>query len=248
MIDDARRTSFDRAAARYDAARPSYPRALGEALAARAPGRRLLEIGAGTGKATEVLAAAGFAVTAIEPGANLAAILRAKALANVTIEETTFEARRGDGDFDVVAAAQSIHWIDPAVRYAKIAAMLRAGGLAVIVRNQYEHDADVRAELDVAYARWLPGEPDTFAATRAEYTAQLAASGRFGDVEIVELPWTVRRSTREYLELVATYSDHALLADEPRAALLAAIADAIDRRGGAIALHYTTFAFVAAKR
>jgi SAM-dependent methyltransferase len=247
VIDDARRTSFDRAAARYDAARPSYPRALGELLAARAPGRRLLEIGAGSGKATEIFAAAGFAVTAIEPGANLAAILRAKALANVTIDETTFEAWRGDGDYDVVAAAQSIHWIDPAVRYAKIAAALRAGGLVAIIRNQYELEPDLRAELDAVYARWLPPDPP-LDAMRAEYRSDIAASGAFGAVELVELPWIARRSTRDYLELLATYSDHATLPDDDRAALAAAVGDAIDRRGGTIELRYTTFAFVAARR
>jgi hypothetical protein len=51
-IDEARRTSFDRKAKLYDAVRPSYPAALVDDVIARCSPRRMLEIGAGTGKAT----------------------------------------------------------------------------------------------------------------------------------------------------------------------------------------------------
>src|ERR1051325_8579807 len=91
VIDDARRVSFDANAELYDAVRPSYPDALADDVIARA-GRRILEIGAGTGKATAVFARRGASIVAIEPGPSMAAVLRRNtAELDVTVEETTFE-------------------------------------------------------------------------------------------------------------------------------------------------------------
>ncbi len=244
MIDDQRRVSFDRDAAGYDTARPSYPAAFADRLRARAPGRQLVEIGAGTGKATEVLSRAGFAITAIEPGANLAAVLRGKRLANVVVAQTTFEAWPGEpASCDVVLAAQSFHWVAEEVRYVKAAAVLRRGGLLAIVRNDKTLDPELRAALDAARVdAKVSADP-----MRHDYAAAIAASGRFGPVETAAFPWTERYTTAAYLDLLATSSRHAVLAADVRARLFAAIARVIDDRGGAVEIEYTTSLVVAAR-
>lgn len=247
-IDEARRTSFDRAAAAYDAARPSYPEAIGELLAARVTGRRALEIGAGTGLCTALLARHGFAVTALEPGGNLAAVLRAKAIANVAVAVSTFEAwQPGDARFDLVASAQAIHWIDPAVRYTRPADLLRPGGALAVIRNETTWpDAALRAELDVAYARWTePGERLSLDQIEHGYVAEIDASARYGAVEVVRVPWQRRYTTAGYLALLDTYSDHAVRDTATRAGLGSAIAKAIDRRGGSIDMAYVALVFLA---
>jgi len=83
-IDEARRLSFDASAALYDAARPGYPDALADDLLATA-GRRVLEIGAGTGKATVVFARRGASIVAIEPGPSLAVVLRRNVAGNACV-------------------------------------------------------------------------------------------------------------------------------------------------------------------
>src|SRR3954471_9396639 len=74
------RQAFGLDAANYHAARPRYPEAVWTALHERAglrPGIDILEIGAGTGLATEPLLAAGpKRLVAVEPDARLAAFLR----------------------------------------------------------------------------------------------------------------------------------------------------------------------------
>src|SRR6185436_15674571 len=75
QLDEARRTSFDAQAELYDAVRPLYPDALADDVIARG-GRRVLEIGTGTGQATVVFARRGASIVAIEPGPRLAAVLR----------------------------------------------------------------------------------------------------------------------------------------------------------------------------
>jgi SAM-dependent methyltransferase len=154
-IDEARRLSFDARAALYDAVRPSYPDALADDLLATA-GRRVLEIGAGTGKATVVFARRGASIVALEPGPSLAAVLRRNVAGHdVTIENTTFEAWPIARPFDLVMAAQAIHWVDPSVRYTKAAEVLAPGGVIAVIRNEMlPFEPGLRAELEVAYARW----------------------------------------------------------------------------------------------
>jgi SAM-dependent methyltransferase len=251
-LDEARRTSFDAHAELYDAVRPSYPDALAEAVLARA-GTRVLELGAGTGKATLVFARRGATITALEPGGNLAALLRRNAAGlAVTVEELRFEAWPVEPRFDVVLAAQSIHWMDPATRYPRAAAALVPGGVLAIVRNEKAAlAADLRDELDAAYARWLPppdGPPLDLERLIADQVAEIDASGCFDPVDVARFPWTETYPTARYLELLATYSDHAVLPPARREPLFAAIAAALDRRGGVIEIPYVSLAFVTPRR
>ena len=248
-IDEARRTSFDRKAELYDAVRPSYPAALVDDVIARCSPQRMLEIGAGTGKATVVFARARRELVAIEPGPNLAAVLRRNVagFSHVTIEETTFEAYAGHG-FDLVYAAQALHWIDPALRYAKPAELLRPGGaLAAITNEKAAMDPALRRELDAAYARWFPDGPRPTELARIEqsWIDEFGESGRFGPVYVGRFPWTASYTTRDYLALLDTYSDHAVLPEDQRRSLYADIAGAIDRHGGRIEIPHVAIVFLA---
>jgi len=249
-IDEALRTSFDRNAELYDAARPSYPEALIDQAVSWSgipPGGRIVEIGAGTGKATLAFARRGFAILALEPGENLAAVLRKKAarFPAVSIGETTFEAWPGsDGPFDLLISAQAFHWVDPAVRYLKAAAALRPRGALALIRNETAGlEPGLRAELDAAYARWFPAATwtaarDSIEPKRAEVTGEVDRSGRFGPVRAASFPWSASYTTREYLDLLETHSDHALLEPRFRVPLYGAVADAIERRGGHVEVPY----------
>lgn len=70
---------FERHAGTYGQARPPYPPQLWARLRDLGlldPGLRAIDLGAGTGQATGPMLAAGLAVTAIEPGTNLAEALQ----------------------------------------------------------------------------------------------------------------------------------------------------------------------------
>ncbi|MFL5313047.1 MAG: class I SAM-dependent methyltransferase [Myxococcales bacterium] len=249
-IDEAGRTSFDRNAELYDAARPPYPEALVDHVVARSgipPKGRILEIGAGTGKATVPFARRGYAILALEPGANMAAVLRRNVAAfpAVAVEVGTFETWVGaNGSFDLVVSAQAFHWVDPAVRCVKAAAALRSGGALALIRNETSGlEAGLRAEMEAAYARWFPAVTwtparDSTGSKRDELTDEIKRSALFGPVQIASFPWTARYTTRQYLDLLETHSDHALLDPARRTALYAAIAGVIERRGGRIEVPY----------
>lgn len=244
-IDERRRTSFDARALQYDAVRPGYPEALIDELVGLSgvgEGGRILEVGAGTGKATMLLARRGFEVIAIEPGAQMAAVLRRKAAGHrVAIAETTFEAYDGDGAVDVVMSAQAFHWVAPRVRYVKAASLLRQNGALALLRNEKAHPGpELRAEIDRAYAEHFPeaGQYDGTRDVLGEITLEIDRSGCFGPVEVRTCPWIAEYTSATYVQLLETYSDHAVLEPSRRSHLFRAIGAAIDRRGGRIAIPY----------
>src|SRR5579875_3574084 len=132
------RTVFDLDAESYDRTRPVCPAELFDDLMRAADlrsGDQVLEIGAGTGQATLPLAERGLSVTAVELGAQLAAVARRRlaGYSDVEIVAGSFEEwTPPNRPFDAVLAVNSLHWVDPAVRYAKPAALLRPGGVMAI--------------------------------------------------------------------------------------------------------------------
>ena len=152
----------------YDRVRPSYPDELFADLVAITGldgGSSVLEVGCGTGQATRSLAAFGCSVTAIEPGAEMAALARQRVATfrNVTVETSTFEEWDERGRrFDVLVAASSWHWVDPSVGWQRAHDVLRPGGWMallghVVVRRLGE--PEVYAETADLHERFSPGNP-----------------------------------------------------------------------------------------
>lgn len=153
----------------YDRVRPGYPDALFTDLVTitgigeRSP---VLEVGCGTGQATRSLAALGCSVTAIEPGAGMAALARQRlaAFGNVTVESSTFEMWDDRGQrFDVLVAASAWHWVDPEIGWRRAREVLHpAGWMAllghVVIRRPGE--PEVYAETADLHERFSPGNPD----------------------------------------------------------------------------------------
>jgi len=138
---------FDRHARDYARGRPRYPRALGELV--RGLGRRVVDVGAGTGLATEVLIDAGCDVIAIEPSDEM------RAAARVPMRDGTAE-RTGlpDHGVDVVFAAQAAHWFDPEPTLREWRRVLAPGGRVVLAWNSRRTDDGFGAELDALMSRY----------------------------------------------------------------------------------------------
>ena len=116
---------FDEVPELYDRVRPTYPPELFADLVAITgihAGSSVLEVGCGTGQATSSLAALGFLVTAVEPGAGMAALARQRlsSFDNVKVETSTFEEWDDQGRrFELLLAAASWHWVDPSVGWPR---------------------------------------------------------------------------------------------------------------------------------
>ncbi|HET6820883.1 MAG TPA: class I SAM-dependent methyltransferase, partial [Candidatus Limnocylindria bacterium] len=80
--DVSRARSFDAWAGDYDRFRPGYPDALFEMIASELPLPRIphvVDLGAGTGRASLAMAGLGWRVTAVEPGKPMLDVLRGRA-------------------------------------------------------------------------------------------------------------------------------------------------------------------------
>lgn len=134
-VDPAR--SFDRAAEAYEQARPGYPDELLDVfpLAASAT---VLDLGAGTGKLTRVLARRYATVIAVEPLDGMRTILEAAVPAAETHAGVAESIPLPEASVDGVFAAQAFHWFANDDAVAEIARVLRPGGLLALVWNETE--------------------------------------------------------------------------------------------------------------
>lgn len=133
----------------YDSVRPAYPdeavaalvdaarRARGSAASGQDGPLRAADIGAGTGKMSELLARAGLLVDAVEPSEAMRA--QASSIEGVTWHDGVAEQTGLPNDlYDIVVFAQSWHWVDSERAGLEAARMLRPGGALGIVWNQMD--------------------------------------------------------------------------------------------------------------
>ena len=250
-----RRLAFGRVAELYEKARPSYPRDLVEQVAEYArlePGDRILDVGAGTGKATRLFAGRGQEIVALEPSAEMAAVARSAldGLAGVTIVESEFERWEPQaGPFKLAISGQAWHWIDPEVGYARARALLTRGGALAVFWNFADwQNSPIRPALDEAYREAAPELEPTGPmhplARRGDlspdWEAEIAATDGFAAPEIRNFSWRQRYSADAYVRLISTHSDHVVLEPAIRERLLARVAKAILAYGGEFELAYGT--------
>jgi SAM-dependent methyltransferase len=120
---------FSKQAAAYAQARPTYPPALFDAIAAHCAGRaRAWDAGCGNGQAAREWATRFDAVFASDPSA--AQIAGAIALPKVRYAvEPAERCSLPDASADLVSVAQALHWFDFARFFAEVRRVLRPGGV-----------------------------------------------------------------------------------------------------------------------
>ena len=120
--------SFHRAAEEYERGRPGWPPEVLDLLPV-GDDATVLDLGAGTGKLTRVLAERYAQVLALEPLDELRAILAERVPDAEPLPGVAEAIPLGDGEVDAVFAAQSVHWFANEVALAEIARVLRPGGV-----------------------------------------------------------------------------------------------------------------------
>jgi ubiquinone/menaquinone biosynthesis C-methylase UbiE len=240
------RVLFDQAAEAYDAARPGYPLELVDRLIEETgldESARILEIGPGTGQLTMSLARRGFQVTAVELGERLARIASRNlaGFPKVQIVQGAFEAWPDeDRSFDVVTCAQAFHWIDPEAGLPKIRRLLVEDGYLAVVYNLFP-GSDSPADRDLAdvYARCFPGSTGRDSKSALKETVHrveetIRSSGLFTAPSTWRHAWSETYTTRRYLQLLESFSDHRALPEADRQTLLDAVREVVDAHGGRV--------------
>ncbi|HEY3843568.1 MAG TPA: methyltransferase domain-containing protein [Acidimicrobiales bacterium] len=242
-----RSRKFDAIAQLYDTYRPGYPDETFDdliSIAGLGPGDHLVEIGAGTGIATEPLARRGLSITCLEPGLDMAAVAREKLAEwpGVTFIPTRFE----DWDVpsrpaDAVVAANSWHWVDPEIGFPKSAATVREGGCLCVIFHRVVSvgPPGFAEELRHLRAGLAPPTPADLKAGRYleshRWSEDMDASGYFEHVQTTAHAFTRTLSASEFVAVSDTYGPNSRLTAEERRRLADAVIELIDGRfGGAI--------------
>ncbi len=120
----------------------------------------VLDVGAGTGKLTRVIAARYAKVIALEPLSELRAILEERVPQAEALPGVAEAIPLGDGSVDAVFTGQAFHWFANDVAVAEIARVLRPGGVLARLWNEAIEPnplpPNYRARLDQLYEAMPP--------------------------------------------------------------------------------------------
>ena len=173
-----RARSFGPVADLYREARPGYPPEAVAWTLEHAPGNDVLDLAAGTGKLTEVIAATGAHVTAVEPLEEMRRELAVTVPAATRLPGSAERIPLADGSVDAVLVGQAFHWFDQQCALEEMARVLRPGGVVGLIWNLRDESEE-----------WAQGVTEVLNATDVvssgveEEVEVLAGNRRFREVE-----------------------------------------------------------------
>lgn len=206
-VPDARARSFGSVATAYDDFRPGYP-AEAVDLSLEDAGRRVLDLGAGTGKLTAELVGRGYDVVAVEPDPAMLAVLRDRLPGVDARAGAAEDIPLPDGSVDAVLAGQALHWFEPERAAPELARVLRPGGVLAGLWNG--DDGEVAWVAGIAEAR---GETVRTNPAGGGEGIELPGAPWFGAPDRVLVHWCWPQTTEGYLANLRTHSW--ALASEP---------------------------------
>lgn len=231
--------AFGAVAADYERSRPSYPPAAIDALRRQVgigPGRRVLDLAAGTGKLTRLLAGTGADVVAVEPVEGMRQQL-AQAVPEVEALDGTAETiPLPDGSVDAVTVAQAFHWFRFDEALAEIRRVLRPGGGVAILFNERDERVPWVREWNERL-EWHTRRIAFY--QRTDWAALLGGAG-FTELGHLDVEWT-QPMTRDLIAArVRSVSYIAEMDDAEQQARVDAVLDLVADRDEPIDLPYVT--------
>jgi ubiquinone/menaquinone biosynthesis C-methylase UbiE len=222
---------FQRGAADYERGRPGYPEAAIALLARElgiGPGKRVMDLAAGTGKLTRALVGLGADVVAVEPVAGMREeLIRAVPDAEV-LDGTAEHLPVADATVHAVLVAQAFHWFDIPAAAAEIHRALVPGGGLAVVRNEWDESVPWVVDLRALIAEHAGEPPHRHA---RGWRAALEATGRFTTLQEEVFPHPVEVDLETLQARVASLSYVAMMDGEARERLLGAVSDLAYERG-----------------
>lgn len=225
----------------FEDVRPGYPEELIQDvldLSGLNDGSRILEVGCGTGKATQSFAERGYELVCLDIGADLITVAKEKlkAFPNVSFVEHAFEEWESDRKFDLIISATAFHWVDPQVRYLKASEALKSKGFLAVFSNQHvRKNEGFFAESQSLYDKYYA----PLTTNRPTHATNFPGAEAFQDPIKRVYPWTQTYSSEQYIKLLGTYSGHIALPEKNKRLLFEGIVHLIETKyDGQITKHY----------
>jgi ubiquinone/menaquinone biosynthesis C-methylase UbiE len=263
-------TAFDGAATVYEQVRPHYPPEavawLTEALGL-GPGRRVVDLAAGTGKLTRDLIPSGAQVIAVEPVAGMRHALAATTGATTTGAATNREpttaaptserATNGpavsvvaavaqalplrDGVLDAVTVAQGFHWFATPEAVAELHRVMRPGGALGLIWNHRDSDDPLQAAMTELMEPMRQGTPSY---NTGQWRQALEPGHLFAAEGELHVPWRQPTDVEGVADRVASVSFIAALPEGDRRRLLDRLRGVASAMAAPLSFSYVADVFV----
>lgn len=211
--------------------------------------KEVLEIGPGTGQATEPILKTGCSYLAIELGENLAEFTKNKfkSYDNFHIVNADFETYEfGKNQFDLVYSAATIQWIPEEIGFPKVHKLLKDKGTFAMMLTRTEYRSSNEAlylKIQEVYDKYF--HPETI------YNCSLAYNNvenhGFIDFECRNYYKKREYNADDYVSLISTHADHIKLQEPYRTDFYEGIRAAIRESGDKIILNDTIVLYLARK-
>jgi SAM-dependent methyltransferase len=229
---------------RYERGRPGYP---DEALALfirtfdLGPGKRVIDLGAGTGKFTRQLIPSGVEILAVEPSPSMRSEL-ARTLPEVELVDGSAESIPApDASVDAVFVAQAFHWFDPDRALTEMARVLRPGGGLGLIWNERDETVEWVSTLSRAIEWPERGPYEVGKDFRPVVSAHLA----FTDVDRHRYQFHQILDHAGLMDRMASTSYITAMEPDQREAYLVPLAELVSRLPEPVDLPYVTSAYTA---
>ncbi len=246
--NDLLKNTFSNVINDYEYARPKYPQELYEQLHtfSRIDDKAdILEVGAGTGQATDLFLQNGnYSIDLLEVSEEQAGFLRKKYKNNdkVNVICSYFEDCDEEKQYDLIYSATAFHWIDSEVGYPKAYRMLKNGGTMAVfwqMSSVTYYDFGIFKGLNDIKKKYLPEETFGFDdegihKVKEKRICQIQSGGYFREPECYEFRWTDTYDADRYVALINTYSSTQVLEDNVRIDYLNEIRRYIENNGGIV--------------
>jgi ubiquinone/menaquinone biosynthesis C-methylase UbiE len=225
-IPEPARVGFGAGADAYAKGRPSYPpEAVDYVLSRLGTGGTVLDLAAGTGIFTTLLAARVERVIAVEPVASMREKI---ADAAEVLEGTAESLPLDDASVDGVTVAQAFHWFRPEEALTEIARVLRPGGALALIWNRRDESVPWVERMSEVI-KWRAHQISEY--DRIDWADVIGRSGFYGDVEHRVFSWEHVIDRALLADRVRSVSYVAAMDEPARQALAAEVVALVDAEG-----------------
>jgi ubiquinone/menaquinone biosynthesis C-methylase UbiE len=208
---------------------------------------KVVEVGCGTGQATEQLLKTGCAIEAVELGANLAAYTEKKFADNEKFKVWNGEFEKypyEKNSLNLVYSGTAFHWIPEEVGYSKVLDMLKPGGTIAVFWNKpffRREDDPLHQKIRSIYLKYaemghIGPEPKSKEDDTERYERIANSLKKYGFKNVEQKLYKKTQSflVEDFIALLNTYSDHVSMDAAVREGFYDEIRSAINDFGGSI--------------
>ena len=247
------RKIFDTIPEQFDRYRPRYSQALFENLIVYAgidAGKTVLELGPGTGQATDPVLQTGCSYHAIELGENLYRKMMSKygKYPNFHIVNDDFITHDfGSQQFDMIYSAATIQWIPEEIAFRKTFSLLKPGGTLAMMLTKGDYrtpDENLYQKIQEVYTAYFKPETEYMhRSIRYENAVQ------YGYTDFEKREFTGERvfTADEYVAFCGTHCDHLVIPEPYKTKFFEGLRNTVRENGNKVVFRDTYVLYLAKK-